>query len=92
MSNGTQEAKVSTASALDQILSRVLDNNSKLRDILTNVEAFLVRALGEGRTEDTGADVPQPSGKLPGIDFALNVQDHLIGDLHDAVNALERIG
>ncbi len=78
--------------ALDEILSRVIDDNSRLLDILAAVEAFLVRTLGEGRTEATSTDAPQPEGKLPCISTTLSVQGSLINYLRDAVNVLERIG
>ncbi len=90
--NAKTSAPISSTPAIDDILSRVADNNGRLRDILTNAEAFLVRTLGEGRTEATSADAPQSQGKLPNIDVALGVQSSLLNDLRDTVSVLERIG
>ncbi len=92
MSNGTQEAKVSTASALDKILSQVHDNNSRLQDILSNVQAFTARTLGEDMPPGPASDTPQPQGMLGNIDAALSTQTILISGIQDAVRVLERIG
>ncbi len=106
MSNGMEGAKLqamqATSSAtslaptpppaLDQILSHVSDNNSRLQDILSNVQAFTARTLGEDTPAGPGTETVQPQGMLGNIHAALNAQTVLIGELQEAVRALGRIG
>ncbi len=106
MSNGMEGAKIqamqATGSAaplaptpppaLDQILSHVTDNNGRLQDILSNVQAFTARALGEDTPASPASDAPQPQGMLGNIHDALRMQSVLISELQEAVRVLERIG
>ncbi len=78
--------------ALDQILSTVSDNNGRLRDILTNVQSFTARTLGEETPASSASDTPQPQGMLGNIHDALRMQTVLISELQEAVRVLERIG
>ncbi len=78
--------------ALDQILSTVSDNNGRLRDILTNVQSFTARTLGEDTPASSASETVQPQGMLGNIHDALRVQTVLISELQEAVRMLERIG
>ncbi len=105
MSNGMEGAKLQAMQAtsvgvaapkpppaLDQILSAVSDNNSRLQDILSNVQAFTARALGEDTPASPVSETVQPQGMLGNIHDALRVQSVLISELQEAVRVLERIG
>ena len=81
-----------TVPALDRILSHVLDNNSRIQDILANVQVFTNRALGEDTPASSATEVPQPQGVLGSIDNVLSIQTVLISELQEAVRVLERIG
>ncbi len=78
--------------ALDQILSTVSDNNGRLRDILTNVQSFTARTLGDDTPASSGTETVPPQGMLGNIHDALRVQTVVISELQEAVRGLERIG
>ncbi len=90
--NADTAGKIATAPALDQILSHIIDNNSRLQDILGNGQAFIARALGENAPDSPGLDAPQDQGKLGSVEAALTAQAVLIGEISGVVAKLEKIG